>query len=336
MQPTVVSANRTYLGSFNCQEAHPRTGTHLSNYWTLHLCDDMLVIARRTAKSSFLKLVAGAKKEDRRKWSYDFFRLIRLDDLQVVTYTASAKDQVVTLEWPRANAEGPDGSRLQVGPGDAAVESLTVTTIADDADRTSASDTSFAMVTMAAASMANTHGASPDHDNMASFANKISKAISDWSEKSRALSKRGNMGNMNMGKHGEHDAVDHALLTVSAPPRVCPVPRPLRPAPYPSRARPAPASLPSRPRPTVPQSTSAHSPTGPGAQAHGQDPGRAQHRPHPRVHLPRAAGQRLAQPGHARQLCTCARPSTPARSTRLRLTVSPPSILATRSRPLSC
>ena len=186
----MVSANRTYLGSFNCQEAQPKTGQHLSSFWTLHLCSDMLVIARRTAKSGLVQLMSGTKKEDRRKWAYEFFRLVRLDDLQVVTYSAAGNDQVVTLEWPRARAEGPAGATAAPAVGSAGaaeVESITVTTIENDRDHSSASDASFAMVTMAAAAMASESGSVQDHDNMASFAAKISRAISDCSEKSRPL-----------------------------------------------------------------------------------------------------------------------------------------------------
>jgi len=175
-----VSASRTYLGYFHCQEARPNTGRRMANYWTLFLCDDLLIVAKRALKSSFLR-----RREDRRRWAYSFFRLVPLDDLRIVRYPGADNDEVVTLEWPQAAARGPDAATAAApagkitGPDEVAYETLTVTSMERDEAAQAAVDPCAVLATMALQ-----NGAVPTADTMATFADKISNAISECCERS--------------------------------------------------------------------------------------------------------------------------------------------------------
>ena len=128
-----------------------------------------------------------------RKWTYDFYRLVPLDHLQLVCHPTAGDDQIVTFEWSRAHVE----ANKPVQPGEEGMlESITVTTIASSSassDDHGNAVSSFSVVTSAAAAMANSAGAVPDRDNMASFANKINRAITDCCEKGAARSGGGTL-----------------------------------------------------------------------------------------------------------------------------------------------
>ena len=178
-----MSASRTYLGYFHCQEARPNTGRRVANYWTLFLCDDLLIIAKRALKSSFLR-----RREDRRRWSYSFFRLVPLDDLRIVRYPGADNDEVVTFEWPQASAGGPDTASAAatagkvMGPDEIAYETLTITSMERDEGAQAAADPCAVLATMALQ-----NGVLPTVDTMATFADKISNAISECCERSTVV-----------------------------------------------------------------------------------------------------------------------------------------------------